>query len=923
MAPSPRAPAFDQTWTETDTAFLDPASLPIAKVPRAWDRKHEKKLSASGKEKSVWRRYSTRSRPADVAPEEEEEHDARARPVKKMQRMSPAAMEKSSKLRLGKKTTYKTTRWDRRKSVLPRKRSTRQNPGVEDAEEANGGDDAQDATDMDAGNTSFSEIVVEESLRIPSLVPNNKDRRGTFTFTVADEQTEPDQESTLVHFFRSPVKNTSFAKRDPSEEVEYPELLQSPEEDKEMNDVEDLNLESAEARDESSVVPSPVGIHVQEESVVPGATLDHVESPVISADKFRDDQEKKVDSEVEVSYPSLLEEDDVEKEMLPRDDAEEQQEDEEMSELAPGFALPQDQGDKPEQSDDREDSTEEDFTEASLQLDIQREMAEEQKAEHHDISAVEEKQEAAVTNDEEMESAVSTELPAEALENDSAEAPTAPIEIIEDDIAAGLTLGPSKPASREPTPRKLRSPSPPPIEQGAEDTMTIAMDDDTAMLKDFLSRAAASRASKAATISRRESLRNRRDSDVVRHALASPRKALEDKDPNSPSKYDNDATLDLSQTLTLSMPQQLPFSSTEDPADTNDTTDTAAKSSRRSSRTRKSRLPAPSSTQSTGPPKIAVRRADGGEPIVLKKTDAQELSQVTRSNTRKNKQGAFAVNVRLLKLSKEVLSRSPTSEENTVDEVVVQVPGKKYVRWDEQLAYYQEGTDTMANMLAEAESLATPDELSLPAPAPVIKKTAKVAKDKTSTSTPKIRRVRGLGTTNGTPGKALLAPSSLLPDAVQEEKEKDAAAQTPVQRLPKPKVKAGKSTKMPVTSSATSDVPHAPTPTATAPSSLDSKLPTLDVAPVGVEPARPTTGSTATKERKSRLATPRKVKLPTSAVLGEGKENQQRTGAGTGIAGATPKKGLSVPATGPGLGGMGVVVGGGETGLPRRRQRKV
>ena len=65
-------------------------------------------------------------------------------------------------------------------------------------------------------------------------------------------------------------------------------------------------------------------------------------------------------------------------------------------------------------------------------------------------------------------------------------------------------------------------------------TMTFAFDDDTALLKNFLSRAAASKANKAENIARRESLQNRRDSDVVRHALASPRKVLEDKDPTRP-----------------------------------------------------------------------------------------------------------------------------------------------------------------------------------------------------------------------------------------------------------------------------------------------------------------------------------------------------------------------------------------------------
>jgi hypothetical protein len=112
---------FNNTWNETDAAFLDPNALPVTKIPRGWERKKEVKRVGEGKEKKIWRRFNLRSR-ADNAPQEadeEEEHDARSRPVKRRQHMSPKAMEKSTS-RLGvKKRTFKATRWDRRKSVLP------------------------------------------------------------------------------------------------------------------------------------------------------------------------------------------------------------------------------------------------------------------------------------------------------------------------------------------------------------------------------------------------------------------------------------------------------------------------------------------------------------------------------------------------------------------------------------------------------------------------------------------------------------------------------------------------------------------------------------------------------------------------------------------------------------------------------------
>jgi len=126
MVPSPRKHAsrtsFNQTWDGIDASFLDPASLPIARIPRGWERKQETKKTEEGREKKIWRRFGLRSRASDAPDEaDEEEHDARSRAVKKQQHMSPKAMEKSSARANGRKRNFKATRWDRRKSVLPRR----------------------------------------------------------------------------------------------------------------------------------------------------------------------------------------------------------------------------------------------------------------------------------------------------------------------------------------------------------------------------------------------------------------------------------------------------------------------------------------------------------------------------------------------------------------------------------------------------------------------------------------------------------------------------------------------------------------------------------------------------------------------------------------------------------------------------------
>lgn len=135
MVPSPRKRAaptttFNSTWNATDAAFLDPNALPLAKIPRAWERKQEVKRVGQGKEKRIWRRFNLRSHAHNTAQDaaaadnsddddDHDEQDARSRAVKRRQHMSPKAMEKTASKLNGKKRAFKATRWDRRKSVLP------------------------------------------------------------------------------------------------------------------------------------------------------------------------------------------------------------------------------------------------------------------------------------------------------------------------------------------------------------------------------------------------------------------------------------------------------------------------------------------------------------------------------------------------------------------------------------------------------------------------------------------------------------------------------------------------------------------------------------------------------------------------------------------------------------------------------------
>jgi hypothetical protein len=727
-------------------------------------------------------------------------------------------------------------------------------------------------------------------------------KRSTFTFTVEadtsaevpgfealpaiDAQQADVQDATITRLFRSPTKNNTTQSLESSADILYPELPRSNSEELEPAAAADMDDNMFDAEEIEVRVEQGEGLATELEALVGGIEEEvdsgSAEAPATPATDVPEASE-------EIVYPALPTE-------IPSSEAVESSA---VSPLGSHAELAIENGERELESEDidMEDdivlddaegaSPDEEFTEESLQLHILRNY------EEAGLGGEPELLEATEEVDTQGTALMKESYNEENVQEEEAPAEPTVSQVV--DITDGLTLSftPAKASSATPTPRKLHSPPPPPMQSAQDDvTMTIALDDDTALLKDFLNRAKANKAKaeKAAVLThRRESLQNRRDSDVIRHALASPRKALEEKDPNSPSKYDNELMLDLSQTLTLNMDSNALSSPNTELADDGEPADEkSSRGSRRSTRAKKSRLPAPPASAAQAPPqtsKIAIRRPDGTEHVVLKKSDAQELSLITRNNTRKNKQGAFCVTVRLMKLAMDSANLPPLDE--STRELVV----GKNIRWDEQLAYYQENPE----VVAERESLATPDELSMPdaASTPSAKPKNKVSKN----STPKIRRVRGLGTANGTPGKVLRAPP---PTEDDEEKETPSVPPPTTQQQSLPRPKSSKIKKLQIPSSIASTA----TPT-------DSKLPSLDVVPVGI------TEQSAT--RKSRLTAPKKVILPqpVSSLPAEGKENNtQRTAIG-GFSGATPKKGIPAPK---------VIVPpsvGVESGLPRRRGRKV
>ena len=138
-------------------------------------------------------------------------------------------------------------------------------------------------------------------------------------------------------------------------------------------------------------------------------------------------------------------------------------------------------------------------------------------------------------------------------------------------------------------------------------------------------------------------------------------------------------------------------------------------SCRRSTRTR---LPAPTKAPPGAPSFIPVRRADGTDPVVLQKSQAQELAIQTRANTRHNKGQSKPPRVALQHLTAETVETASTgmhANENS-----------KCVGWDERLVYYRDCADATREEGKEEKR-------------------------------PKVRRLRGLGSANGTPAVKRIA----------------------------------------------------------------------------------------------------------------------------------------------------------------------
>lgn len=256
-------------------------------------------------------------------------------------------------------------------------------------------------------------------------------------------------------------------------------------------------------------------------------------------------------------------------------------------------------------------------------------------------------------------------------------------------------------------PQPTRSSSAPPEEpqMSPRRPKQPRISDDTALLQAFLNRAAESKTSKDSSVTaKRECMENRRASTSVRQALASPAPltktvagdVLADLDPNSASPRKQSFAASLAE---AAYAHGKSIDPDEDELALNPSP-TKSISSRKSGRVKKKvqTLPATTYSASTtaGPHRISIRGADSV--VVLKKTEAQEIAQMTRSNTKKNKSGAVLPPMRLTRLAAEKLARaeeiSPpvdVEEDDMNGNAPVGKSGRRAVKWAETLSSFHEG----------------------------------------------------------------------------------------------------------------------------------------------------------------------------------------------------------------------------------------
>lgn len=233
--------------------------------------------------------------------------------------------------------------------------------------------------------------------------------------------------------------------------------------------------------------------------------------------------------------------------------------------------------------------------------------------------------------------------------------------------------------------------------------------DDAMLLNDFLSKAMAKRAAKAALVGSQElgsadKSSSSEDSPESECATPRSRRALEDRDANSPSP--------VKVQITPSKQEFIPGDElrenviTEDIPEEQEETAPASPACRRSSRVKAPPVNAPPVRNT-----ISLRRAKGTEFVFMQRTEAQELALVTRRNTRNNRGSSMMPKYALQAMAQEDSSAtdSDIQSQSRPDRKIsgsrkITSKSRKNVTWNEARMVEYEGdiptsdADTDANI---------------------------------------------------------------------------------------------------------------------------------------------------------------------------------------------------------------------------------
>ncbi|KAF2770488.1 hypothetical protein EJ03DRAFT_63715 [Teratosphaeria nubilosa] len=453
------------------------------------------------------------------------------------------------------------------------------------------------------------------------------------------------------------------------------------------------------------------------------------------------------------------------------------------------------------------------------------------------------------------------------------------------------------------TPKSIRSSpvherassAPPEVEPkplSPEKFFKTRLSDDTALLQAFISRAQEDKSSRRLSVTQRESLSNRRDSDTVRQALASPFKPAEsvlgDLDPNSPSPRKT-APAGVAEQADPNSLALATAPAAQDEADPIEDPEQSAESSTKTRRSARGRRRPQVLSQSvySAPPSQRIQIRGHGANVDLKKSEAQELAMLTRTNTRKNKQGSVLPKLRLVKMPPQ--NESDGGNEAAEETEGSNKEGRRGVKWNEQLVSFFEPASVDTSGWSDEgpeermpwERPALPDDSDEETEdrprgetvKPETKKSKEVPQLESAAHTmglttltpvpaaetpskPKIRRLKKPRTAS-TPGKGPAPVMESDPTPAEQAASTSGEMQKPASTIPKPKRSRIATPAKGLTSASLlpADVQQPVTAERKAPPSAKKRLPSKLPAPMPVASATTANGNT------------------TASVAGQGKEN--------------------------------------------------